>query len=205
MTRKGLPLLCLLALSLATSCAARKRDNVFVLLPGPDGKTGEITITSKRGTQVLREPNQAVVVSSAEGAFSSPEPLDDEKIRSDFGEALSALPPPPIHFILYFEFDSTKLTEESQKLLKQILPTMASRNSTDVSVVGHTDRRGTREYNYKLGMERALLAREIVISQSIDPRYISVASHGEDNPLIPTDDNVQEWRNRRVEVIVRRS
>ncbi|HKZ17247.1 MAG TPA: OmpA family protein [Geobacteraceae bacterium] len=203
MTRNVFPVVCLLVLLFTASCAAKKSNNVFVLLPGPDGKTGEIRITSKGGTQVLREPNQAVAVSSADAAPSSPAPLDDQKIRVDFGEALSALPPPPIHFILYFKFDSTKPTEQSQKLLKQILPTMASRKSTDVSVVGHTDRRGSREYNYKLGMKRARLAQKILVSQGIDPRFISVASHGEDNPLNPTDDNVPEWRNRRVEVILR--
>ena len=203
MTRNVFPVFCLLVLLFTASCAAKKSNNVFVLLPGPDGKTGEIRITSKGGTQVLREPKQAVEVQSADGAPSPPAPMDDEKIRENFGEALSALPIPPIHFILYFKYDSTVLTEESQKLLHQILPTMASRKSTDVSVVGHTDRAGTRKYNYILGMKRARLAEKILVSQGIDPRFISVVSHGEDNPLIPTDDNVRDWRNRRVEVIVR--
>jgi outer membrane protein OmpA-like peptidoglycan-associated protein len=203
MMRYGFSFACLLAFLFTTSCAAKKSGNVFVLLHGPDGKTGEIQITYKEGTRVLKEPKQAVEVLSADDAPSTPTTLDDEKIHKDFGEVLSILPPPPIHFILYFKFDSTKLMKESRKLLQQILSTMADRKSTDVSVVGHTDRAGTRKYNYDLGMKRALLTEKILVSQGIDSRFITVASHGEDNPWVRTGDGVREWRNRRVEVIVR--
>ncbi len=193
----------LMALLLTTSCAAKKSGNIFVLLPGPDGKTGKIVITSNEGSRILNEPNEAVEVPSANAAPSTPTRLDNEKINKDFGEALSILSSPPIHFILYFKFDSTVPVEESRKLLEEILPTMTERKSTDISVIGHTDRSGTREYNYKLGLMRACLTEKILVSKGIDPRFISIASHGEDNPLVRTDDGAREWRNRRVEVIVR--
>jgi outer membrane protein OmpA-like peptidoglycan-associated protein len=69
--------------------------------------------------------------------------------------------------------------------------------------VGHTDRVGTRENNFRLGLERAKLIQKLLISKGIDPNIISVASHGEDNPLVKTDDEVPEPRNRRVEIIIR--
>ncbi len=192
---------CILAMFFSMSCA--KNGNIFVLMPGPEGKTGGIQVTSKGGTQVLNQPNQTVVVESAESAPSHPTTMDDEKIRENFGDALAALPAPPVHFILFFKVDSSQLTRQSRKCLQQILPAVISRKSTDVSVVGHTDRVGTREYNYSLGLTRAWTVAKILIGKGIDPAFVSVYSHGKDDPLVKTDDGVPEPRNRRVEVIVR--
>jgi outer membrane protein OmpA-like peptidoglycan-associated protein len=201
MTRNGILFICILAVFSQASCA--RNGNVFVLLPGPDGKTGEIRVTSKGGTQILRQPKQTVVVQSAESAPSLPMSMNEEKIRENFGDALSALPAPPVHFTLYFNVDSAMLTGESQKSLQQVLTAVVSRKSTDVSVVGHTDRVGTREYNYRLGLGRARMIANILICKGIDRAFVSVSSHGEDDPLIKTGDGVPEPRNRRVEVIVR--
>ena len=95
------------------------------------------------------------------------------------------------------------LTRESRNSLKEVLPSIAEHKSVDVSVVGHTDRVGTREYNYSLGMKRARIVEKIIIREGIDQAFVSVSSHGEDDPLISTGDDIPEPRNRRVEVIVR--
>lgn len=201
MKTSGIILVALFALMFSASCARNK--GMVVLLPEPDGKAGRVVVSNKGGTQVLKDAGQCVEVPDAERAPMSPVSMSDEKIRENFGEALSALPPLPIHFILYFRTDTTELTEASRKLLAQVLPTTVERKSTDVSVVGHTDRMGTREYNCSLGMERALLIKKILVSLGIDPGFIEVASHGEGNPLVKTEDEVPEPRNRRVEVVVR--
>ena len=194
--------LCALSLSVLLSSCARNRA-VVVLLPEPDGKVGQVVVTNKGGTQVLKDARDSVVIPDADKAPLPPMPMGEEKVRADFGAALEALPPPPIHFVLYFKTDTTELTEESRKLLAQVLPATVDRKSTDVSVVGHTDRVGTREYNCNLGLERALLIKKILVSLGINPAYIEVASHGEGNPVVKTEDEVPEPRNRRVEVVVR--
>jgi outer membrane protein OmpA-like peptidoglycan-associated protein len=196
-------IICLLALSSLISCASSNKSMVVVLLPGPDGKTGKIVVSNKGGTQLIGEPDQATEVHSATVAPSAPFAMKDEKIKEDFGDALSALPSPPIHFILYFHSGTTILTEQSQKLLMEILPAMSSRKTAGVSVVGHTDSEGSRKMNYQLGLDRALAVKQLLITKNIDPGTIEVTSHGEDNPLIKTVDDVPEPRNRRVEVILR--
>jgi len=184
-----------------TACS-RDRGMV-VLLPQPDGTTGKIIVSNQGGSQLLEQPNQATGIQSAESAPKAPEHLDDQKIQDIFGNTIKDLPPAPIHFILYFKTDTTELSDESRKILVKILPAVVDHESTDVSVVGHTDRVGTREYNFHLAMERAILVQKILLSLGIDPKFIEVASHGEDNPLIPTEDEVREAKNRRVEVVVR--
>jgi outer membrane protein OmpA-like peptidoglycan-associated protein len=186
------------------SCAAKsKKSVVVVLLPGPDGKTGQIVVSNEGGSRVISKPEQATEIHSATIAPSEPFAMKIEDIRDDFGEALSALPSPPIHFILYFHTASTTITDESRKLLAKILPEIASRKTIEVSVVGHTDTEGTRKMNQQLGMDRAMEIKKLLVSRGIDPRIIEVTSHGEGNPLVKTPDSVPEPRNRRVEVILR--
>ncbi len=193
-------LLSLITLSSLASCASK---NVVVLLPGAEGQTGGIVVSNRGGSQLLTEPNQATAIRSQAVSPAKPFTLSEEEVRAKFGEALAALPPSPVHFTLYFKSDSTELTEESRKLLDEIVAVAVARKSSDVSVVGHTDRVGTREHNFRLGLERAGLVKRVLISHGIAADSIDVTSHGTDNPLVATEDNVAEPRNRRVEVVVR--
>ncbi|MDD2337980.1 MAG: OmpA family protein [Geobacteraceae bacterium] len=196
--------LILLGLATLLCLAACSRDRcVVVLLPKPDGTAGSLIVSNREGSQLLQKPNLATGIQSSESAPKAPEYMDTQKIQKLFGEALKGLPPPPIHFILYFKTDTTELTDESRKILTGILPAIADHESTDVSVIGHTDRVGTRDYNFHLALDRALLVQKILLALGINPKFIEVTSHGEDNPLIPTADEVPEPRNRRVEVVVR--
>lgn len=188
------------ALLMLTSCAEK---NLFVLLPGADGKSGAIVVSNKGGEQVLTEPKQATAISAAGEAPTVPFSMSDEKIQERFGGTLTSLPAPPVHFLLYFNSGTTALTDESKKILDDVIAAALSRRSTDISIVGHTDRVGSREANYRLGQERIGLVREMLVSHGIRGEFIDVFSHGEDNPLVNTDDNVAEPRNRRVEVVVR--
>lgn len=194
----------LLGLAFLLCLAACSRDRcLVVLLPQPDRATSQIIVSNQGGSQLLQEPNLATAIQSAENSPRPPKPMDDQKIQKIFGDALVALPPRPLHFILYFKTDTTELTDESRKVLAKILPAIADHESTDVSVVGHTDRVGSRDYNFKLALERARLVQKILLSLCINPDFIELTSHGEDNPLIQTADEVPEPRNRRVEVVVR--
>jgi outer membrane protein OmpA-like peptidoglycan-associated protein len=92
---------------------------------------------------------------------------------------------------------------ESEKRITQILQNVKARQSTDIRIVGHTDRVGKREGNYQLGLDRAQQIKGVLVSKGVDPAFIEVESHGEDNPLIPTDNEAPEPRNRRVEVTVK--
>lgn len=186
---------------LLTSCALN--ENYFLLLPDPDGKVGKVEITNKGGAQVLSEPDQAVTVGGMNKAPGPPFKMEKKQITELFGEALSAQPDPPLLFTLYFKKGSSDLTEESEKILPQILEAIKKRKATDISVVGHTDRVGPRELNFKLGMSRASSFRHRLVYLGIDPGIIEVTSHGEDNPLVKTADEVVEPRNRRIEVVVR--
>ncbi len=189
-------------LFLFTSCATPKK-NLFVLMPDPDGKIGQIAVENKGGTQIIAQAGHATEVKDAATAPTPPLPMDGKTIKRIFGAALGAGPVPPISYILHFKTGSTDLTEESVSRLPEILSTIMERKSSDVSVIGHSDTVGAKQKNYELSLERARRVREILVSKGIDSQGVEVDSHGEDNLLVKTADEVSEPRNRRVEVTVR--
>jgi outer membrane protein OmpA-like peptidoglycan-associated protein len=88
-------------------------------------------------------------------------------------------------------------------LIPEVIRTIRERHSSDVSIVGHTDTMGNREYNYRLSLRRAQAVRQLLVDAGVDPSSFQITSHGKDNPLVPTGDGVAEPRNRRVEITVR--
>lgn len=189
----------LLLIFLSNGCAKR---TLIALAPDPDGKTGSITVGNQAGSVAIDAPYQATTVTDVMGRPSEPELLGKEALDRIFAESLSIQPKRPLHFLLYFEKDTT-LTPDSTKVLTSIISTIRERNSTDISVVGHTDTVGTKEYNTTLSSNRARAVKDLLVRLGAEPGAIQTTSHGKENLLIPTSDNVNEPRNRRVEVVVR--
>ena len=200
-----LPLALLL---LAAACASTPKPpppaspDIIVLLPDDQGKTGAIVVSGAGVEQRLDRPGQTVTV-EAGSPPGLPTVTPGQEVQAIAGPALAALPKPPVRFILYFEHDSADLTVESQALLQKVLGLIRDRAPVDVSVVGHTDTVGNKEYNYALSLKRAKAVASILRRNGIDPSVLDITSHGKDNPLVPTGDQVSEPRNRRVEITVR--
>jgi outer membrane protein OmpA-like peptidoglycan-associated protein len=199
----------LLMLPVLAGCATPKptaappKEHVFVLLPSSADKLGQITVSNPGGTQVLDQPYEATTVEAAAQGPRAPFSMAPADVQRVFGEALAAEPRAPAHFVLYFERDSERLTAASLALVAEILQAIRERQPAEVSVVGHTDSRGDRAYNYRLGLERAKRTAEALVSRGVDPNIVDVSSHGEDDPIFRTLGEVWEPRNRRVEVTVR--
>jgi outer membrane protein OmpA-like peptidoglycan-associated protein len=206
MTRRSfvLPVAVLL---LAAACATAPKPtppsrDIIVLLPDDQGKTGAIVVSSAGVERRLDRPGQAVTVESGSPP-GLPTVMSRQEVEKIAGPALAALPKPPSKFILYFYHDSVDLTAESQALLQNVFATIRDRAPVDISVVGHTDTLGRKEYNYALSLKRAKAVAAILRENGVDPSILHITSHGKDNPLIRTRDQVPEPRNRRVEITVR--
>lgn len=190
-----------------TGCGAhRAKRDLIVLLPDRDGKGGVVTVTTQGGSQILDKPGYAIEIEDLNQPTIAPQPIDEKEIADIFGPTLSMLPDPAsrlILIILYFEPDTTKLTHESKDLVAEILGTIKSRKSDEVYVVGHTDLVGNEAYNTGLSSRRANYVRDLLVSSGIKPNTLFISFYGKARPLVPTQDEVPEPRNRRVEVIVR--
>lgn len=192
-------LMCLLLL--LSACASQK--TMVVLVPDPGGKTGAVTVTNPVCDVKLTTANQSTTISGAQSAPGAPVILPQAEIDRVFARALQAEPKAPIHFILYFISNSNELRQDSFESLPTVFAAIAERKSIDMTIVGHTDSVGSKEHNYTLSKRRAEAVAALLVSRGVQAEHLKSTSHGEENPLVPTADNVDEPRNRRVEVVVR--
>jgi len=177
------------------------RDDLVVLLPDQDGKTGALTVTHGGTERVLDTPRASARITE-EGRVETGTATPEE-IQRVFGDALAAQPPRPVSFLLYFLEGKADLTPESQVVLQQVFAEIARRPSPEIVIIGHTDRVGTVPDNDRLSLQRAEKVRDDFVKRGIAADQIQVAGRGEREPLVPTDDEVAEPRNRRVEISVR--
>jgi outer membrane protein OmpA-like peptidoglycan-associated protein len=207
MATRSFGIVTLSALVFAVGCAPKRvppmTQNVFVLLPEPEGKASGIVVKNAAGTQTLSQPYQAVRVGRPDVAPSAPVTLDRADVQRMFGPALEVLPAPDVRFTLYFDEGKDVLTAESEAQIPAILDAIRERHSTAISVTGHTDTVSYPTSNYELGMRRAQRVAEILQGQGVKASDLFVSSHGDRDLLVKTPRGVDEARNRRVEVIVR--
>ena len=103
--------------------------------------------------------------------------------------------------IVYFEFDSAKLTDESLALLEIHGNFIAGNGEVSVRLEGHADERGSREYNIALGDRRAQSVRRVLLFQGAATDQIETVSYGEEQPAVSGHSEEAWAKNRRVELI----
>ena len=172
-----------------------------VLLPDADGKVGALSVATRSGELLLDRAYAAAEV-AADGMLARVEEAG-ESVAARFAAALEAEPPAPVAFTVYFVFDTDELAPESRAQFEGIKAELARRPAPEIVVVGHTDRVGSVAYNDALSLKRAERVRAALIEAGIDPAGIEIAGRGEREPVVPTADEAEEPRNRRVEIRVR--
>jgi peptidoglycan-associated lipoprotein len=100
-----------------------------------------------------------------------------------------------------FDYDSAKIRPSEFSKLETIASALKS-NGKKLIVEGHTDERGTAEYNRALGEKRALSARQALVSLGIAATRISTVSYGKDRPVEASHDDTAWSRNRRCEFVL---
>jgi peptidoglycan-associated lipoprotein len=102
---------------------------------------------------------------------------------------------------IYFDFDSSELKPEYLDLVKYHGKYLALNPDAHVRLEGHTDERGSREYNIALADRRAQSVKRLMLFQGVRDDQITIISYGEEKPADPGH-NEQAWaKNRRVEIV----
>jgi outer membrane protein OmpA-like peptidoglycan-associated protein len=167
-----------------------------VVLPAPDGHIGAVVVHRGDTQQVLDEAYAA----SRGGEVVR---LSPAEVHRSYGSTLQALPVPPARFLLYFVTGTDELTDESKRELDKVLAALRERPSPDVLVIGHTDTVGDADANDRLSEQRAETVKGFLVGIGIPAERIRTAGRGERELLVPTADEIEEPRNRRVEINVR--
>ncbi|PMR70679.1 peptidoglycan-associated lipoprotein Pal [Halomonas heilongjiangensis] len=99
---------------------------------------------------------------------------------------------------IYFEFDSDRIRSEFEPVLASHARYLRSNGNARVVLQGHTDERGTREYNMGLGERRARSVERFLSVQGVSPSQVEVVSYGEERPAARGNNEEAYAQNRRV-------
>lgn len=178
------------------ACASER----VVLLPSADGHRSAVVVRDARGELVLDKPYAAVArrAGGNDAYQSSP-----EEVNERFAAALAAQPVRPRGYILYFEPGGDVLTPVSRAEFDKIRKEIAERAASEVMVIGHTDRVGSLQSNDELSKKRADGIRALLIESGVPPEKLEAVGRGERDPLVATEDEIDEPKNRRVEINLR--
>ena len=188
-------------LAAGCACKAPVTPALFFVVPSHNGHVGKIVVTRGEESRVIDTAYGSQRLNGDGSVIAAT--LSETEVRSSFGPALLALPGRPASFMLYFLEGKDELTDESRIELEKVFAELKRRPLPDIVVIGHTDTVGGLAYNDKLSLARAERMREMMVAMGIPPDRIQAAGRGKRELLVPTEDNVSEPRNRRVEINVR--
>jgi peptidoglycan-associated lipoprotein len=103
---------------------------------------------------------------------------------------------------VFFEFDSSELTVDAQATLDAQAAWLLQYSDTDITIEGHTDERGTREYNLALGDKRAFAVYSYLAQAGVDTNRMDYVSWGKERPEVIGSDETAYSQNRRGITIV---
>lgn len=102
---------------------------------------------------------------------------------------------------VYFEFDLSELNSDGMALVQAHADYLVANPAAKVSLEGHADERGTREYNMGLGERRSNTVSDVFLALGVSNAQVSSVSYGEEQPASDCHDESCWSQNRRVEIV----
>jgi peptidoglycan-associated lipoprotein len=103
---------------------------------------------------------------------------------------------------VFFTYDRSDISPEGRLTLERQAQWLKRYPNVTVTIEGHTDERGTREYNISLGERRAETVKNVLIALGIPASRISTISYGKERPEVPLSDQESYAQNRRAVTVI---
>lgn len=168
-----------------------------ILLPQADGRPSVVDLVA--GSQRLRL-DTPYASAELQGSSLNAVQSSADAVKQRYGGLLDQQPAAPRSFVLPFEANGNRLGPGADALLADMRAALAAMPAAEVIVTGRTDRVCSVEANDQLSLARAERVRELLVAAGVQRALISVVGRGERAPLVPTEDDVAEARNRRVDI-----
>ena len=97
---------------------------------------------------------------------------------------------------VFFAFDRADISPEAQQILQRQADWLRRYPNVTVTIEGHCDERGTREYNLALGERRANAAKNVLVAAGIPASRVATISYGKERPIVPGSDEAAYAQNR---------
>lgn len=145
-------------------------------------------------TGAATAPGGDATTTGVEGSTGGPAGSDMQSAQQ---QALAALKQ---RSVIYFEYDSSEIRAEYVEVVAAHAAYLNKYPTTRVRLEGHTDERGSREYNIGLGERRAQTVRKAMQIQGVPDTQMTTVSYGEERPAAEGSDEAAYAQNRRVEI-----
>jgi len=195
----GTKLLAPLVMLLLAGCADK---TTVTLLPEEGGKVGKIAFVDKSGKSVTIDKAWETLEVKKDGSASS-EVLNEKVVMGKYKDTISAIPPKPSTYFLFFGAESAELTDDGIRVLDAAVKEIVAKKANLVVCAGHSDSLGEKEYNMALSLKRAESAAKYLVKHGVNKEIIEVRYYADSNPLVKTAHGVPHPKNRRVEVVVK--
>lgn len=191
-------LFAVIALFLFAGCAGKTK---VTLLPEDGGRVGKIDFVGDDGKRVLIDKAwESLEINNGKDAKSAM--LSENEVRSKYNETISAMPPKPISYLVFFDAESFDITH-AKKELDGAIAAIKSKKPTLVVCAGHTDTMGEKSYNKTLSLKRAGVVAKYLVNKGVDKNLIELHYYGDANLLVKTANGVPHPKNRRVEILLK--
>jgi peptidoglycan-associated lipoprotein len=124
----------------------------------------------------------------------------DDSSTSEFSQLDDPQSPLSVR-VIYFEYDSSEIRSEYRSAIEAHSAYLSQNSSTSITLEGHADERGSREYNLALGERRAQAIKQQMVLLGASSSQIRLVSYGEERPEIDGHDESSWQQNRRVEIL----
>lgn len=151
---------------------------------------------------VKNAPATTKNMSSADSATAAErERLEAERLAAERLEAERAKVEAMINKIMsdevYFDFDRSELTASAKELLTQVGDILLKEPRFTITVAGHTDARGTEDYNMTLGSKRSEKVKAFLVAYGVSSNRMETVSYGKENPKVEGQSEEAFAQNRR--------
>jgi peptidoglycan-associated lipoprotein len=181
MTKRLLVLIA--AIGLLAACETAPKDGGASSSDGAESSTAASTTTSSSTSSSSSDATSGS--SSASAAMSPSEEL------TKIGDRV------------FFDYDSSALSDDAKATLSAQAAFLSANPAVKITVEGHCDERGTREYNLALGDRRATAARDYLVAQGVDAARIRTISYGKERPSFIGSNPYAYSKNRRAVSVIR--
>ena len=157
----------------------------------------------KKPTTVPEAPAETTAPSdsSAAGAGSESQVGEARNLPDASAAGSATSPPAGVATVIYFDFDKSDIRPEFASLISAHAKHLVTFGAARVRLEGHTDERGSREYNIALGERRSQAVRRALMLQGAGDGQLTTVSYGEERPVAEGSDEAAYEKNRRVEIV----
>lgn len=193
MTR--LRLIAVLSSVLAVGTAGCHRQRATVPEPTTTGTTTTTTTTTSRSRadSIAAAQRTADSLAAAQRAAAAQSAAELQRSQAEMNATLAEK--------VYFDYDQDQLRSEAAATLDAKAAILLANPSVTLAITGHTDERGTAEYNLALGQRRAAQVKRYLVSKGIADERLTTQSMGDSEPVASGTDEASYQQNRRAEFV----